>query len=187
MKHNLGDIVLVDCNVKGSDIGTPTEPKFALRTLWEAIILPAYDALTAVGGPAEGAVIVHQEDNAPPHQEGDFHAWLIGEFTKRGWRLELQAPQGPYTNVLDLQVIIHHLLIPATCPDLHSSHTCMSIPKVFPAMSKHHSHLLQMFNNTVAGYDRIWQVAQNVWQGISSSMVCRAFILAYRIMNKIID
>jgi hypothetical protein len=26
-------------------------------------------------------------------------------FTSRGWRLELQAPQGPYTNVLDLQVI----------------------------------------------------------------------------------
>ena len=105
IKHKLGDIVLVDCNVKGSDNGTPSDPKFALRTLWEAIILPAYDALTAPGGPAEGAVVVHQEDNAPPHQEGDFHAWLIAEFTKRGWRLELQAPQGPYTNVLDLQVL----------------------------------------------------------------------------------
>ena len=101
--------------------------------------------------------------------------------------MELQAPQGPYTNVLDLQVIIHRVLIPATCPFLHSSHTSMSIPKVFPAMSKHHSHLLQMFNNTVAGYDRIWQVAQNVWKGITSAMVCRAFILAYRIMNKIIE
>jgi hypothetical protein len=82
VKHKLGVIciVLVDCNVKGSDIGTPTEPKFALRTLWEAIILPAYDVLTAVGGPAEGAVAVHQEDTAPPHQEGDFHAWLQEEF-----------------------------------------------------------------------------------------------------------
>ena len=104
IKNKLGDIILVDCNVKGSDNGTPSDPKFALRTLWEAIILPAYDALTAVGGPAEGAIVVHQEDNAPPHQEGDFHQWLIAEFTKRGWRLELQAPQGPYTNVLDLQV-----------------------------------------------------------------------------------
>ena len=54
VKHNLGEIVLVDCNVKGSDIGTPTEPKFALRTLWEGGLLPAYDALSAVGGPAEG-------------------------------------------------------------------------------------------------------------------------------------
>ncbi len=98
--------MLVDCNVKGSDNGTPSEPKlkFALRTLWEVIILPAYDALTAPGEPAEGAVVVHQDDNALPHQEGDFHAWLIDEFSKRGWRLELQAPQGLYTNVLDVQV-----------------------------------------------------------------------------------
>ncbi len=104
VKNKVGDMVLVDCNVKGSDNGTPSDPKFALRTLWEHVILPAYDSLTAKGGPAEGATIVHQEDNAPPHQEGDFHQWLTAEFTRRGWRLELQAPQGPYTNVLDLQV-----------------------------------------------------------------------------------
>jgi hypothetical protein len=106
IKHKVGDMVLVDCNVKGSDNGTPSDPKFALRTLWEHVILPAYDSLTAVGGPAEGATVVHQEDNAPPHQEGDFHQWLTAEFSRRGWRLELQAPQGPYTNVLDLQVIV---------------------------------------------------------------------------------
>ncbi len=41
-----------------------------------------------------------------------------------------------------------------------------------------------MFNNTVAGYDRIRQVAMNVWKGISSAMVSRAFVLTYR---KIID
>ncbi len=104
IKHKLGDFVLVDCNVTGSDNGTPSDPKFALRTFWETIILPAYDALTAPGDPAESAVVVHQEDNAAPHQEGEFHAWLIDEFATRGWRLELQAPQGPYTNVLDLQV-----------------------------------------------------------------------------------
>lgn len=44
-----------------------------------------------------------------------------------------------------------------------------------------------MFNNTVAGYDRIWQVAMNVWKGITSAMVSRAFFLAYRIMRKIIE
>jgi hypothetical protein len=59
--------------------------------------------------------------------------------------------------------------------------------QVFPAMSKQHSNLLQMFNNTVAGYDRIWQVAQNVWRGITSAMMCRAFQLAYRIMRRIIE
>ncbi len=55
------------------------------------------------------------------------------EFERRGWKLEMQAPQGPYTNVLDLQV--------------------------FPAMSKKHSELLQVYNNTEASVDRIWKVA----------------------------
>jgi hypothetical protein len=75
--------------------------------------------------------------------------------------LELQAPQGPYTNVLDLQV--------------------------FPAMSKRHSELLQMFGNTQADTDRIWKIALDIWNGISSAMIARAFILAYRIMGKIIE
>jgi hypothetical protein len=75
--------------------------------------------------------------------------------------LELQAPQGPYTNVLDLQV--------------------------FPAMSKKHSELLQIFNNTEADTDRIWKIALEIWKGISSSMIARSFLLAYRIMRKIIE
>ncbi len=54
-------------------------------------------------------------------------------------------------------------------------------------MSKHHSNFLQMSNNNVAGYDRIWAVAQSVWKGITSSMVSRAFALAYRNMRKIIE
>jgi hypothetical protein len=54
IKNKQVDIVLVDCNMKGSDNGTSSsDPKFSLRTLWEHVILPAYDALTAVGGPAE--------------------------------------------------------------------------------------------------------------------------------------
>ena len=73
----------------------------------------------------------------------------------------MQAPQGPYTNVLDLQV--------------------------FPAMSKRHSELLQIFNNTEADTDRIWKIALEIWQGISSAMIARAFLLAYRTMGKIID
>jgi hypothetical protein len=86
---------------------------------------------------------------------------LTNEFVRRNWKLELQAPQGPYTNVLDLQV--------------------------FPSMSKRHSELLQMFNNTEANCDRIWKIAMEIWKGITSSMIARAFILAYRIMRKIIE
>ena len=75
--------------------------------------------------------------------------------------LELQAPQGPYTNVLDLQV--------------------------FPAMSKRHSELLQVFSNTEADKDRIWKIALEIWNTMTSSMVARAFLLAYRIMGKIVE
>ncbi len=112
-------LILVDCNVTGSDPGTPTNPKFALQTLlWEHALILALESLVAPGGRCEGAAVVHQEDNAGPHNAGphkedNYHKWLQNEFGKRGWKLELQAPQGPYTNVLDLQV--------------------------FPAMSKRHS------------------------------------------------
>ncbi len=76
--------------------------------------------------------------------------------------MELQAPQGPYTNVLDLQV--------------------------FPSMSKKHSELLQIYNNTEADTERIWAIALEIWKGsITSAMIARAFILAYRIMGKIIE
>ena len=75
--------------------------------------------------------------------------------------MELQAPQGPYTNVLDLQV--------------------------FPSMSKRHSELLQIYNNTEADTDRIWAIALAIWNGLTSAMIARAFILAYRIMGKIIE
>jgi hypothetical protein len=97
-----------------------------------------------------------------PHKEGGFHSWLTTEFTRRGWVLELQAPpQGPYTNVLDLQV--------------------------FPSMSKEHSEILQIYSNTEADKDRIWKIATEIWNGMSSSMVARAFLLAYKIMGKIIS
>jgi hypothetical protein len=86
---------------------------------------------------------------------------LLTDCNVTGLEVELQAPQGPYTNVLDLQV--------------------------FPAMSKKHSELLQVYNNTEASVERIWKVAKEIWYSISSSMVARAFLLAYRIMAKIIE
>ncbi len=113
VKYNRGDLILVDCNVTGSTYGTPSVPKFPLIQLWTTCLLPELEALVAPGGRCEGAVVVHQEDNAGPHVDKAYKDWLQAEFDKRGWRLEYQAPQGPYTNVLDLQM--------------------------FPAMSKRHS------------------------------------------------
>jgi hypothetical protein len=90
-----GDVIPTDCNVTGTDVGTPAKPKFALKCLWEHVLIPALEALVAPGGKCEGAVVVHQEDNAGPHKEGKYHEWLHGEFQSRGWHLELQAPQVP--------------------------------------------------------------------------------------------
>ncbi len=59
-----GDCLLTDCNVIGTDVGTPDKPKFSLRALWEYRLLPSLDALVAPGGQCEGALIIHQEDNA---------------------------------------------------------------------------------------------------------------------------
>ena len=59
-----GECILTDCNVTGTDTGTPDKPKFALRSLWEYCLLPSLDALVGVGGQCEGAIVVHQEDNA---------------------------------------------------------------------------------------------------------------------------
>ncbi len=48
----------------GTDVGTPDKPKFALRALWEHGLLPSLDALVGPGGQCEGALVIHQEDNA---------------------------------------------------------------------------------------------------------------------------
>ena len=59
-----GDCLLTDCNVTGTDIGTPDKPKFALRALWGYGLLPSLDALVGPGGQCEGALVIHREDNA---------------------------------------------------------------------------------------------------------------------------
>jgi hypothetical protein len=82
-------------NYNKGDVGTPAKPKFALKCLWEHVLIPALETLVAPGGKCEGAVVVLQEDNAGPHKEGKYHEWLQGEFQSRGWHLELQASQVP--------------------------------------------------------------------------------------------
>jgi hypothetical protein len=93
LKYNRGDLVLTDCNVTGSNYGTPTKPKFPLMALWHNVLLPELDELVKAGGPCDGAIVVHQEDNAGPHIDKTYKDWLQAEFDRRGWKLEHQAPQ----------------------------------------------------------------------------------------------
>ncbi len=74
----------------------------------------------------------------------------------------------------------------------HSSTEGPSIPPplsfiiYFLNLSKKNSH--QGAPDGASGVvDRIWKIALQIWNGISSSMVARAFLLAYRIMGKIIE
>jgi hypothetical protein len=61
LKYNIGDLVLTDCNVTGSNYGTASKPKFPLMELWTTVLLPELDLLVKLGGPCEGEVVVHQE------------------------------------------------------------------------------------------------------------------------------
>jgi len=94
IKHRKGEPYLIDCNVTGSDRGSPTNPKFALRDLWEYTLIPSIEDLVRVGGPCEGATVIFQEDNAGPHCDATYKTFLTEEFAARDWRIELQAPQG---------------------------------------------------------------------------------------------
>jgi hypothetical protein len=100
LKFNRGDLVLTDRNVTCSNYGIATKPKFPLLELW-----PELETLVKSGGPCEGAILVHQEDTVGLHIDKTHKTWLQGQFDSRGWLLEHQTPQGPYTNVLDLQMI----------------------------------------------------------------------------------
>ena len=94
IKHHVGVPYNIDCNVTGSNRGTPDKPCFPVKSVWEHSLLPAIEEMVAEGGPCAGAQVVFQEDNAGPHTEGDYTSWMLCEFEKRGWKLELQAPQG---------------------------------------------------------------------------------------------
>ncbi len=74
---NKGECILTDCNVTGTDVGTPDKPKFALRPLREHSLLPSFDALVAAGGPCAGAIVVHQEDSAGSDASHSLTKFLI--------------------------------------------------------------------------------------------------------------
>ena len=53
-------------------------------------------------------------------------------------------------------------------------------------MSKRVSERLQMYCNTEALKERVWNTAVNVWEKTSSADIARAFVLAYRVLANII-
>ena len=45
--------------------------------------------------------VVFQEDNAGPHIEGSYRVWMEEAFKERGWKIELQAPQGSSLSLIE--------------------------------------------------------------------------------------
>ena len=58
---------------------------------------------------------------------------------------------------------------------------------LFPSMSYRQSEHLQLYNNTEAKLDNIWETVKDVWSDTTSSEVARSFVLAFRIMRLIIE
>ena len=102
-----------------------------------------------------------QGDNAGPHSETDFVAFLQVHCALKSYHWEPQAPQMPHMNNLDLSV--------------------------FPAMSKRHTAMGRKRGGLrVLTGDEIWETAWRVWEELPSSKIASGFIQAYRIAAEVI-
>ncbi|CAJ1966061.1 unnamed protein product [Cylindrotheca closterium] len=132
-------LYLVDCNVTGSSEGTPDDPKFVLKKLFEHHIFQKLDGLVATGGQYEVYIPVIQGDNAGPHAEKEYFNWCKAQCEQRGWHWEPQVPQMPHMNNLDLSVF-----------------PCMSRRHCAAARERGGLHVLKQ--------DGIWDAAEDVWR-----------------------
>lgn len=106
------------------------------------------------------------------------------DFQQRGWKIELQAPQG-----VSLACIYQkpQNITNKPCHDATGPYTNVLDLSLFPMMSKRHSEKLQIWNSTEASVDRIWETVKEVWASTSSASVARSFVHAYRVMKLIIQ
>ena len=149
------------CAVTGSDPGTADDPKFPLKSLLENKVFPDVETLVGPGGKFEGYTPVFQGDNAGPHAEKEFVAFVEEYCRKKGWHWEPQAPQMLHMNVLDLFI--------------------------FPNMSKQHTDLTRDREGLkVLSEDQIWTAAEEVWMELPDCKIASGYIQAYRIAAKVI-
>lgn len=160
--RNRDDAYLVDCAVTGTDIGTPDDPKFPLKGLFEQYVFPAVADLVSEGGEYAGYTPVFQGDNAGPHEETKYLEYVRGYCAANGWHWEPQAPQMPHMNVLDLSV--------------------------FPCMSRRHCSVARRRKGLrVLKENEIWETAEEVWDGLESAKIASAYIQAHRIAKRVIE
>jgi hypothetical protein len=68
INKNLNIVIPTDCNVTGTDIETPSKPKYALKNLWEHVLIPALETLVAPGGRCEGAMVIYRQSKDTSNQ-----------------------------------------------------------------------------------------------------------------------
>ena len=160
--RNRDDPYLVDCAVTGTDIGTPDDPKFPLKNLFEQYVFPTVSELVGEGAAYEGYTPVFQGDNAGPHEETKYLEFVKGYCLAKGWHWMPQAPQMPHMNVLDLSV--------------------------FPCMSRRHCSLARRRKGLrVLKENEIWDAAVEIWDGLESAKIASAYVQAHRIAKRVID
>jgi hypothetical protein len=58
--------------------------------------------MLAPDGPCAGAQVIFQEDNAGPHTNHEYSAWMQEAFAQYGWKIELQASQGSSSSLYSI-------------------------------------------------------------------------------------
>lgn len=160
--RNAGDTFWVDCEVTGSTSATSTKPKFSLLKFLRDILFPQVEAIVGEGGVFAGYTPIFQWDNAGPHSDKTLVSFAEAFCAARGWGWEPQAAQMPFSNVLDLLV--------------------------FPKLSRQHAHLVRTSaGRSVGDKDVIWRHAKNAYWDLSSVDIATGFVLAHRLMKKVID
>ena len=157
---NKGDIHYIDCNVTGSNDGTPKDPNFYSNMPFEKCLFTVIDKLVCDGGPFEVFDPVIQNDNVVPHQDAKLYNYVVKLCRAKQWPWEPQIPQMPHMNVLDLAV--------------------------FPTVSRLHSHLIQSLRGM--GFSKeynIWEISAKVWEELPSCKIANKFCLENNITEKI--
>ena len=83
---------LVDCSVTESSLGMPDKPKFPLKECFRKTILPIVDELVLPGVKYSGDTPIFQGDNAGPHKEDQYLAFVRYNCASKGWNWDPQAP-----------------------------------------------------------------------------------------------
>jgi len=159
-----GDVYFVDVEVTGSTSGTSTNPKFQLLGFLRDVLFPQLQKIVGPGGPFEGYCPIIQWDNAGPHTDKTLVAFaetFCAAQKPVPWGWEPQGPQMPHANVLDLLV--------------------------FPKLSRNHGHVMRAAaGRSVAKPADIWKHARAEYLRCDSVDIAKAFVLAYRLMAKVI-